>query len=130
MAHTPKEMKTSPQMSAAIADRVTSPRDTTQSFGRIGIPALAAAAEIERSCGAQVGALGAVVALTGARAIESDEARRLVGPYIEALDRLKELGFREATRAGVSIGIDDMIIPHAKKEEIDTALKQDDRSVF
>ena len=45
MAHTPKETKTSPQMSAAIADRVTSPRDTTQSFGRIGIPALAAAAD-------------------------------------------------------------------------------------
>lgn len=43
---------------------------------------------------------------------------------IEALDRLKELGFREATKAGVSIGIDDMIIPHAKKEEIDAALKQ------
>jgi hypothetical protein len=49
MAHTPKETKTSPQMSAAIADRVTSPRDTTQSFGRIGIPALAAAAEIVKS---------------------------------------------------------------------------------
>ena len=43
---------------------------------------------------------------------------------IEALDRLKELGFREATKAGVSIGIDDMIIPHAKKEEIEAALKQ------
>ena len=49
MAHTPKETKTSPQMSAAIADRVTSPRDTTQSFSRIGIPALAAAAEIVKS---------------------------------------------------------------------------------
>src|SRR5262249_28118562 len=30
------------------------------------------------------------------------------------LDKLKELGFREATRAGVSIGIDDMIIPKEK----------------
>ena len=49
MVHTPKEMKSSPQMSAAIADRVTSPRETTQSFGRIGIPALAAAAEIVKS---------------------------------------------------------------------------------
>jgi DNA-directed RNA polymerase subunit beta' len=43
---------------------------------------------------------------------------------IEALDRLKELGFREATRAGVSIGIDDMIIPKEKTQEIDTAHKQ------
>ena len=30
---------------------------------------------------------------------------------IEALDRLKELGFREATKAGVSIGIDDALQP-------------------
>jgi DNA-directed RNA polymerase subunit beta' len=40
------------------------------------------------------------------------------------LDKLKELGFREATRAGVSIGIDDMIIPKEKGQEIDTAQKQ------
>src|SRR5207244_8767443 len=40
------------------------------------------------------------------------------------LDKLKELGFREATRAGVSIGIDDMIIPKEKNHEIDTAQKQ------
>ena len=31
------------------------------------------------------------------------------------LDRLKELGFREATKSGVSIGIDDMIIPKEKR---------------
>ena len=31
------------------------------------------------------------------------------------LDKLKELGFREATKAGVSIGIDDMIIPKEKE---------------
>ena len=30
------------------------------------------------------------------------------------LDRLKDTGFNMATRAGVSIGIDDMIIPPAK----------------
>ncbi|MEO8425583.1 MAG: DNA-directed RNA polymerase subunit beta' [Verrucomicrobiota bacterium] len=41
-----------------------------------------------------------------------------------ALDRLKELGFQEATRAGVSIGIDDMIIPKEKTQEIETAQKQ------
>ncbi|MDB6017808.1 MAG: rpoC [Pedosphaera sp.] len=40
------------------------------------------------------------------------------------LDKLKELGFREATRAGVSIGIDDMIIPKEKGQEIATAQKQ------
>ena len=40
------------------------------------------------------------------------------------LDKLKELGFREATRAGVSIGIDDMIIPKEKNHEIDTAQRQ------
>src|SRR5882724_4534994 len=40
------------------------------------------------------------------------------------LDKLKELGFREATRAGVSIGIDDMIIPKEKEQEIETVQKQ------
>ena len=40
------------------------------------------------------------------------------------LDKLKEIGFREATRAGVSIGIDDMIIPKEKTQEIDNAQKQ------
>ena len=33
---------------------------------------------------------------------------------VDMLDKLKELGFREATQAGVSIGIDDMIIPKEK----------------
>jgi DNA-directed RNA polymerase subunit beta' len=40
------------------------------------------------------------------------------------LDKLKELGFREATKAGVSIGIDDMIIPKEKDEQIENAQKQ------
>jgi DNA-directed RNA polymerase subunit beta' len=40
------------------------------------------------------------------------------------LDKLKELGFREATKAGVSIGIDDMIIPKEKDQEIEAAQKQ------
>ena len=34
---------------------------------------------------------------------------------VETLDRLKELGFAEATKAGVSIGISDMIIPKEKE---------------
>ena len=42
---------------------------------------------------------------------------------ITTLDKLKELGFREATRAGISIGIDDMIIPKEKNQEIQTAQK-------
>ena len=43
---------------------------------------------------------------------------------VETLDKLKELGFREATRAGVSIGIDDMIIPKEKSQEIQVAEKE------
>ncbi len=40
------------------------------------------------------------------------------------LDKLKELGFINATKAGVSIGIDDMIIPVEKDQEIEAAQKQ------
>ncbi len=43
---------------------------------------------------------------------------------VETLDELKELGFREATKAGVSIGISDMIIPKEKQIELDNAYKQ------
>ncbi|MBM3832358.1 MAG: DNA-directed RNA polymerase subunit beta' [Verrucomicrobia bacterium] len=43
---------------------------------------------------------------------------------VATLDKLKELGFYEATRAGVSIGIDDMIIPKEKTHEIEGAQKQ------
>jgi DNA-directed RNA polymerase subunit beta' len=43
---------------------------------------------------------------------------------VVALDKLKELGFLEATRAGISIGIDDMIIPKEKDHEIASAQKQ------
>ncbi len=43
---------------------------------------------------------------------------------VTTLDKLKELGFAEATRAGVSIGIDDMIIPKEKHHEIEAAQKQ------
>jgi DNA-directed RNA polymerase subunit beta' len=42
---------------------------------------------------------------------------------VEMLDKLKELGFREATRSGCSIGVDDMIIPKEKNQEIDAAHK-------
>jgi len=43
---------------------------------------------------------------------------------VQMLDKLKELGFREATQSGCSIGIDDMIIPKEKNQEIDSALGQ------
>jgi DNA-directed RNA polymerase subunit beta' len=43
---------------------------------------------------------------------------------VAMLDKLKELGFREATRSGVSIGIDDMIVPKERDEQIDAAQKQ------
>ncbi|MFZ5806972.1 MAG: DNA-directed RNA polymerase subunit beta' [Verrucomicrobiota bacterium] len=40
---------------------------------------------------------------------------------VEVLDRLKQLGFTEATRAGISIGIDDMIIPQEKTGVVEKA---------
>ncbi len=43
---------------------------------------------------------------------------------VVTLDKLKEMGFYEATRAGISIGIDDMIIPKEKTQEIEAAQKQ------
>ncbi|MEP6937533.1 MAG: DNA-directed RNA polymerase subunit beta' [Chthoniobacterales bacterium] len=43
---------------------------------------------------------------------------------VETLDRLKELGFAEATKAGISIGISDMIIPKEKQTELEHAYKQ------
>ncbi|HSH39902.1 MAG TPA: DNA-directed RNA polymerase subunit beta' [Chthoniobacterales bacterium] len=43
---------------------------------------------------------------------------------VETLDKLKELGFTWATKAGVSIGINDMIIPKEKQTELENAYKQ------
>ncbi|MEQ1861170.1 MAG: DNA-directed RNA polymerase subunit beta' [Chthoniobacteraceae bacterium] len=43
---------------------------------------------------------------------------------VEALDKLKDLGFQWAMRAGVSIGITDMIIPKEKHIEVENAYKQ------
>ncbi len=43
---------------------------------------------------------------------------------VDTLDKLKELGFREATKAGVSIGISDMIIPKEKELQLANAYKQ------
>lgn len=40
---------------------------------------------------------------------------------VEVLDKLKELGFKASTKAGVSIGIGDMIIPQDKSKIIEVA---------
>ena len=51
---------------------------------------------------------------------------QIAGPTatVATLDKLKELGFTEATRAGISIGISDMIIPKEKQTELENAYKQ------
>jgi DNA-directed RNA polymerase subunit beta' len=51
---------------------------------------------------------------------------QIAGPAatVLTLDKLKELGFKEATRAGISIGIEDMIIPKRKESELENAYKQ------
>ena len=43
---------------------------------------------------------------------------------VQMLDELKELGFLYATRAGISIGIDDMIIPGDKPKLVENAEKE------
>ncbi len=43
---------------------------------------------------------------------------------VETLDKLKELGFTTAFQAGISIGIDDMIIPETKKEIVSESRKR------
>jgi len=51
---------------------------------------------------------------------------QVAGPAatVTTLDKLKELGFTEATKAGISIGISDMIIPKEKEVELENAYKQ------
>src|SRR6187399_2184367 len=51
---------------------------------------------------------------------------QIAGPAetVVTLDKLKELGFAEATKAGISIGISDMIIPKEKETELENAYKQ------
>ncbi|MGB1788197.1 MAG: DNA-directed RNA polymerase subunit beta' [Limisphaerales bacterium] len=43
---------------------------------------------------------------------------------VKVLDELKKLGFAEATKAGISMGFEDMIIPGEKAKEIQKAHKQ------
>ncbi|MBI2511586.1 MAG: DNA-directed RNA polymerase subunit beta' [Opitutae bacterium] len=53
---------------------------------------------------------------------------KVAGPTVtvETLDKLKELGFTTAFNAGISIGIDDMIIPENKREIVGDARKKVD----
>ncbi len=43
---------------------------------------------------------------------------------VDTLDRLKEMGFRSATKAGISIGITDMIIPREKSTQLEKAYRE------
>jgi DNA-directed RNA polymerase subunit beta' len=43
---------------------------------------------------------------------------------VQMLDEIKQLGFLYATKAGLSIGIDDMVIPQSKKKVVSEAEKQ------
>ena len=54
---------------------------------------------------------------------------RTVGPIrtVEFLDKLKKLGFEYATLAGLTVSIDDLIIPEAKFKLVDDAQKRVDK---
>jgi DNA-directed RNA polymerase subunit beta' len=43
---------------------------------------------------------------------------------VKTLDKIKELGFRYATRSGLSVGLDDMVIPESKYTVVHEAEKQ------
>jgi len=47
-----------------------------------------------------------------------------LGLTVETLDKLKELGFNQATQAGFSLGIDDFVIPKEKAALIEKAQKE------
>jgi len=47
-----------------------------------------------------------------------------LAPTIEMLDNLKEMGFKYATQAGFSLGIDDFIIPNEKRSLVEKAQKE------
>jgi len=49
MSNAPSNSKSATQMTAAIPQPLQGSRETTHRFGRIGIPAVAAAAEIVKS---------------------------------------------------------------------------------
>ncbi|MCE5245667.1 DNA-directed RNA polymerase subunit beta', partial [bacterium] len=50
--------------------------------------------------------------------------RKGLKPTVEMLDSLKDLGFKYATKAGFSLGIDDFVIPGEKAALVDKAQKE------
>ncbi len=47
-----------------------------------------------------------------------------LGETVDMLDKMKEVGFNQATQAGFSLGIDDFVIPKEKATLIEKALKE------
>ncbi|HYE62438.1 MAG TPA: DNA-directed RNA polymerase subunit beta' [Phycisphaerales bacterium] len=62
-----------------------------------------------------------------ARVIDDCYAIAGRAPTIDLLDKLKEMGFKQATLAGLSFGITDLRIPHEKQALLDEAQKKVDR---
>ena len=54
------------------------------------------------------------------------DCHRLLGPYRTSLflDKLKEIGFEYATISGLTVGIDDIVVPEQKKKIIERANQQ------
>ncbi|MDP7346801.1 MAG: DNA-directed RNA polymerase subunit beta' [Phycisphaeraceae bacterium] len=63
----------------------------------------------------------------GSRVIDDTYARMGRPATITLLDRLKEIGFKRSTTAGLSFGITDLRIPARKEEVIETTQKKVDR---
>ncbi len=57
------------------------------------------------------------------------KCHRLLGSWVTAefLDNMKDLGFKYATKSGVTFGIDDIIIPQNKYEIIESSFKELDK---
>jgi DNA-directed RNA polymerase subunit beta' len=71
--------------------------------------------------------LGFVNVALDKKALETlvGDCHRQLGPYKTAvfLDRLKEIGFEYATRAGLTVGIDDVVVPDEKPKILERAEK-------
>jgi DNA-directed RNA polymerase subunit beta' len=56
--------------------------------------------------------------------VQYAQLRYGVEKTVEMLDAVKDLGFRYATHAGISIGIDDLVIPDGKEKMVGSAQKE------
>ena len=63
-------------------------------------------------------------ARSSSRTSSGAATRPLASSAPSNLDRLKELGFRSATKAGISIGIADMIIPRRNRRQLEKAYRE------